>query len=53
MTELNQAKETLAKLNERYDKSKKNVAEKEREIKALKRRINELEKDLTLDKVTT
>jgi len=52
MTELNQAKETLAKLNERYDKSKQNVAEKEREIKALKRRINELEKELTLDKVT-
>lgn len=52
MTELNQAKETLAKLNERYDKSKQNVAEKEKEIKALKRRINELEKELTLDKVT-
>ena len=53
MTKLNQAKETLAKLNERYDKSKQNVAEKEREITTLKRRINELEKELTLDKVTT
>ena len=53
MTELSQAKETLAKLNEKYDKSKQNVAEREREVKTLKRRINELEKELTLDKVTT
>ena len=52
MTELNETREKLAKINERYDKSKKNVAEKEREIKALKKRITELEKELTLDKVT-
>ena len=52
MAELNEARESLAKLNERYDKSKQTVAEKEREIKALKKRINELEKELTLDKVT-
>lgn len=52
MLELNQAKDSLAKVNERYDKSKKNVAEKERDIKALKKRITELEKELTLDKVT-
>lgn len=51
MTELCQAKDTLAKLNEKYDKSKQNVAEREREVKTLKRRINELEKELTLDKV--
>ena len=51
MTQLNQAKENLAKLNERYDKSKQSVAEKGREIKALKEKIKELEKELTLDKV--
>ena len=28
------------------------MAEREREVKALKKRINELEKELTLDKVT-
>ena len=52
MLELNSAKESLAKINERYDKSKQNAAEKEREIKALKKRITELEKELTLEKVT-
>lgn len=52
ISELNQAKETLAKINENYNKSKQNVAEREREAKALKKRINELEKELTLDKVT-
>jgi DNA-binding ferritin-like protein (Dps family) len=41
----------LAKLNEKYDKSKQNVAAKGREIKTLKERIKELEKELTLDKV--
>ena len=51
MTELNGAKENLAKLNEKYDKSKQNVVEKGREIKALKENIKELEKELTLDKV--
>lgn len=44
MIELNGAKENLAKLNEKYDKSKQNVAEKGREIKALKEKIKELEK---------
>ena len=52
MSELNQAKDTLAKINEKYDKSKQNVAEREREVKALKKRITDLEKELTLDKVT-
>jgi len=51
ITELNEAKENLAKINETYDKSKQNVAEKGREIKALKEKIKELEKELTLDKV--
>ena len=51
MAELNEARENLAKLNEKYDKSKQNVAEKGREIKALKEKIKELEKELTLDKV--
>jgi len=53
MAELNQTKEKLATVNERYDKSKQSVAEKGREIKALKDKIKELEKELTLDKVTT
>ena len=52
MAELNQTKEKLATVNERYDKSKQSVAEKGREIKALKERIKELETELTLDKVT-
>ena len=39
MTELNGAKDELAKLNEKYDKSKQNVAEKGREIKTLKEKI--------------
>ena len=52
MAELNQTKEKLATVNERYDKSKQSVAEKGREIKALKDKIKELEKELTLDKVT-
>ena len=52
MSELKEARENLGKLNERYDKSKQTVAEKGREIKALKDRIKELEKELTLDKVT-
>ena len=51
MKELNEARENLAKVNERYDKSKQTVAEKGREIKALKDRIKELEKELKLDKV--
>ena len=52
MSELKEARENLGKLNERYDKSKQTVAEKGREIKALKDRIKELEKELKLDKVT-
>ena len=52
MSELSQAQDNLAKINEKYDKSKQNVAEREREVKALKKRIAELEKELTLDKVT-
>jgi len=51
MAELNEARKNLAKLNEKYDKSKQGVAEKGREIKALKEKIKELEKELTLDKV--
>jgi uncharacterized coiled-coil DUF342 family protein len=51
MGELNEARENLAKLNEKYDKSKQSIAEKGREIKALKEKIKELEKELTLDKV--
>ena len=50
MAELKEAKEKLAKLEEKYDKSKQDVAEKGREVKALEKRIRELEKELTLDK---
>jgi len=53
MAELTEARENLAKLNEKYDKSKQTVAERGREIKALKEKIKELEKELTLDKVTS
>ena len=52
MSELSQAQDSLAKINEKYDKSKQNVAEREREVKALKKRIAELEKELSFDKVT-
>jgi len=41
MAELKEAREKLAKINEKYDKSKQSVAEKGREIKALKERIKE------------
>ena len=51
MRELNETREKLAKVNDRYDKSKQSVAEKGREIKALKDRIKELENELKLDKV--
>lgn len=50
MAELKEAKETLAKIEEKYDKSKQNLAERVREIRALEKRIKELEKELTLDK---
>ena len=51
MTELKETKEKLSKINDRYDKSKQTVAEKDREVKALKNRIKELENELKLDKV--
>ena len=51
MAELNQTKEKLATINEKYDKSKQSVAEKAREVKALKEKIKELEKELSLDNV--
>jgi len=51
MTELNETKKKLATMNERYDKSKQAVAKKGREVKALKEKIKDLEKELSLDKV--
>ena len=51
MAELNETRDKLAKVNDRYDKSKQAVAEKGREVKALKDRIKELENELKLDKV--
>jgi len=50
MAELKEAKETLAKIEVRYDKSKMDVAKKTREVKALEKRIKALEKELTLEK---
>lgn len=49
-TEINETKEKLAKLEEKYDKSKMTVAEQSREIKALKDRVKTLEKGLSLDR---
>jgi len=40
----------LAKVEQSYDKSKINVAEKTREVKALQNKVRTLEKDLTMDK---
>ena len=51
MAELNETRDKLAKVNDIYDKSKQAVAEKGREVKALKDRIKELENELKLDKV--
>jgi len=48
--EIKDAKEKLAKLEEKYDRSKMTVAEKTREIKALNDKIKTLEKELSLDK---
>lgn len=51
MVELKDAKEKLAHLEEKYDKSKQQVAERTREARALEKRIKELEKELTMRKV--
>ena len=40
----------MAKVEQSYDKSKMNVAEKTREVKALENKVRALEKDLSLDK---
>jgi len=48
-TEIKQAKEKLAELEAKYDKSKMTVAEQSREIKALKDKIKALEKELKLE----
>jgi len=49
-TEIKEAREKLANLEGNYDKSKMNVAEKTREIKALNEKIKALERELALDK---
>eukprot|EP00253_Pinus_taeda_P033913 PITA_33913 len=48
-TEIKEAKEKLANLEEKYDKSKMAVAEKTRETKALNDKIKALEQELALD----
>lgn len=47
--EIKEAKEKLANLEEKYDKSKMTIAEKTRETKVLNEKIKALEKELTLD----
>lgn len=53
MTELKDAKAKLAQMEEKYDKSKQQVAEKTREAKALDKRIKELEKEMIMGKAIT
>ena len=50
VTEINDAKDRLAKLETSYDKSKMTVEEKQREIKALEAKVKTLEKELLLGK---
>jgi len=50
MVELKDAKDKLAQLEEKYDKSKHHLAERTREVRTLEKKIKELEKELTLDK---
>lgn len=53
MNELKDAKEKLAHIEEKCDKSKQQVAEKTREAKTLERKIKELEKEMTMGKAIT
>ena len=53
MVELKDAKCKLAQLEEKYDKSKQHLAERTREVRALEKRIKDLEKKLTMSKVIT
>lgn len=53
MVELKDAKDKLAQLEQKYDKSKQQVAERTREVRTLEKRITELEKELTMSKVIT
>jgi len=53
VTELQKVKEQYATLEQRYDLSKINVAERTREIKGLEQRVKSLEKDLTFEKPLT
>ena len=48
--ELQKVKEQYVTLEQRYDLSKINFAEKVREIKGLEQKVKSLEKDLTFDK---
>lgn len=53
VSKLNKLKEKYAKMEQGYDLSKINVAEKTREIKMLENKLKSLEKDLTFDKPLT
>ena len=50
MTELQKKKVQLTTLEQKYDLSKMNVADKTREVNRLEKLFNKLEKDLTLEK---
>ena len=50
VTELQKEKEQFTTLEQKYDLSKINVAEKTREIKRLEKLVKALEKDVTLEK---
>ena len=51
VTELQKTKAQLTTLEQKYDLSKMNVADKTREVNRLEKLINKLEKDLTLEKL--
>jgi len=53
VTELQKVKEQYATLEQRYDLSKINVAERKRESKGLEQRVKSLEKNLTFNKHLT
>jgi len=50
VTKLQKVKEQCATLEQSYDISKINVAERKREIKGLEQRVKSLEQDLTFEK---
>lgn len=50
VSKLKQVKEKMGKVEQSYDKSKMNVGEKTREVKAMENKVRSLEKHLSLHK---